>query len=75
VITSQAALLLREVGVTLYGQNWRAEMARRRNVTPMIVRRWETASKPIPEQLWTELREELQRRKQLMDSLLERLPP
>jgi hypothetical protein len=72
--STQASLLLREAGIILYGEKWRPEMARRRNVSPMTVRRWATATGPIPGQVWVELRGELRSRKLLIESVLDRLP-
>ena len=72
--STQASLLLREAGIILYGENWRPEMARRRNISPMAVRRWANATGPIPDQVWVELRDELRSRKLVIEGLLERLP-
>jgi hypothetical protein len=68
------ALLLRNIGVALYGPAWRPEMARRRNVSSFVIRRWETGVQTIPERVWVELRDELRAHRLLLDDLLEQLP-
>jgi hypothetical protein len=49
-------------------------MARRRNVSSFVIRRWETGVQTIPERVWVELRDELRAHRLLLDELLEQLP-
>jgi hypothetical protein len=73
-LLNRHALLLRDIGVVLYGPAWRPEMARRRSVSSFVVKRWETELQPVPERVWMELRDELRVHRLLVDELLERLP-
>jgi hypothetical protein len=66
--------LLRDIGVALYGIGWEAEMARRRGVDVRIVRRWYAGMKPIPQNVWQQLRDEIKSRKLDLEELLDRLP-
>jgi hypothetical protein len=47
-ISVTLALLLRDIGVALYGPTWRPEMARHRNVSNIVVKRWELGVQVIP---------------------------
>jgi hypothetical protein len=67
-------VLLRDIGVALYGVAWEAEMARRRGVDPRTVRGWCTGMRAIPDHLWQQLRDEIQIRKLELDELLDQLP-
>jgi hypothetical protein len=67
-------VLLRDIGVALYGIGWEAEMARRRGVDVRIVRRWYAGTSPIPKNVWPQLRDEIKSRKLDLEELLDRLP-
>ena len=66
--------LLHDIGVALYGIAWEAELARRYGTDTRTVRAWYTGHKPIPDHLWTQLRDEIRRRKLDLDELLNRFP-
>ena len=67
-------ILLHDIGVALYGAGWEVELARRAGVDVRIVHRWYSGLRPIPENLWPQLRDEIRRRKLDLDELLQRLP-
>jgi hypothetical protein len=67
-------ILLRDIGVALHGIGWEAELARRRGVGTGTVRAWYVGKKPIPEDLWPQLKDELRKRRLDLDELADRLP-
>jgi hypothetical protein len=67
-------LLLRNIGIALYGVDWEAQLAQRRGVDKRKVHRWHIGSSPIPESLWLQLRVEIRLRKLELEELLDQLP-
>ncbi len=69
---SDKAELLASVGKALYGTQWRAEMARSRNVRSQVVDEWAAGKgPPIPPGVWAELRAELEARRSHIVDLLD----
>ncbi len=67
------SVLLREIGVTLYGNGWEGQVAKDLAVDPRIVRRWVNGNVMIPDATWPKLRNKLQLRKLELEALVERL--
>ncbi len=71
---TEKAELLALVGKALYGQQWRSEMARSRNVRSQVVDEWAAGKgPPIPAGVWAELRAELDARRSHIVDLLEQV--
>jgi len=66
-------VLLREIGVTLYGNGWESQVAKDLAVDPRFVRRWLNGTSVIPDATWPKLRKKLQLRKLELEALIERL--
>jgi len=67
------SVLLREIGVTLYGNGWEGQVAKDLAVDPRLVRRWINGGTMIPDAIWPRLRKKLQFRKLALEALVERL--
>lgn len=73
-MSDQAELFI-VIGQALYGQQWKGEMARSRNVRDSTVNEWAAGKgAAIPAGVWDELRAELDARRKHIADLLPRIP-
>lgn len=65
--------LLAECGAALYGDSWRAPLARDLGVTERTVRRWAADTHAMPAGAYTDLMRLVTERAAVLDALAERL--